>query len=134
MLKKSTLLLAILALLLGFTSCSKKELTTEQKLGRYWNFSPKNPINAADTAHFLSLKSDKTFQIYRGADTNTGTWKVVDDKQLALYSPLQNLETDIDSIVQSFDNNGNATIHYYKNEDMVATYSNNQLKVSLPIN
>jgi CNT family concentrative nucleoside transporter len=126
MLKKSTLLLAILALLLGFTSCSKKEISLEQKLGRYWNFSPKKPNNAADTAHFLSLKSDKTFQIYRGIDTNIGTWKVIDDKQLALYSPLQNLETDIDSIVQTFDKNGEVTLHYYKNEDMVATYNNNQ--------
>lgn len=133
MLKKSTLLLAVLALLLGFTSCSKQELTTEQKLGRYWNFAPQNPNNASDTSHFLNLKIERqderqiqTFLLYRGSDTNTGKWEVINNNELVLISPLQNLETDIDSIVQSFDKNGNTTVHYYKNEDMVSTFNNNQ--------
>ena len=102
MLKKTILLFSILALLLSVTSCSKKELTTEEKLTRYWNFAPQNETTASDSVHFLSLKNinnENIFHIYRGQDTNTGTWQVVDNKELVLFSPLQNMETDVDSIV-----------------------------------
>jgi CNT family concentrative nucleoside transporter len=129
MLKKTILLFSILALLLSVTSCSKKELTTEEKLTRYWNFSPQNESTASDSVHFLSLKNinnENIFHIYRGQDTNTGTWQVVDNKELVLFSPLQNMETDVDSIVQSFDKNGEVTFHYYKQESLIGTYSNNK--------
>jgi concentrative nucleoside transporter, CNT family len=123
--------LGVLLLISLFFSCSKSSVSVEKQLIRTWDYNTEIGTNDIDSASFikfgLKIEGNDTirdFQWKINGRKDVGNWKIVDSNELILSFPLQRIETEIDSISQSFDEKGETTIFYYKDNDNVATFKN----------
>lgn len=112
-------------------SCGKKQSSIEQKLLRTWTYDITNGTEQIDSGSYIKFDIDLTddqkkhnFQWEINGRKDIGTWEIVDSNELLLKFPLQRIETDIDSISQSYDEEGNTTVYYFKENDNVATLKN----------
>ncbi len=125
--RNKLLYVVVLVALFLSQSCTKKEAPSlESHISRVWNYDTELGSANIDSATCLTLsKKDKeqTFVWEMNGRKDVGTWAIVDSNELVLMSPLQNTESAVDSIAQSFDENGNATIHYFKDNETVATFN-----------
>jgi CNT family concentrative nucleoside transporter len=122
--------IGILIALIFTQSCTTKETNIEKMLSRNWSFDTELGPSFVDSTTFLNL----SFKI-NGADTlreftsvfngrkDIGTWEIEDGNDLILASPLQNMETEIDSITQSFNDEGEVTINYFKDNETVGSFN-----------
>jgi len=108
-------------------SCSQEQsLSIESQIARVWNYDSEIGSANIDSATFLILtknENEQTFVWSMNGRKDVGTWSIVDSNELVLKSPLQNTESGVDSIAQSFDNNGKATVHYFKDNETIATFN-----------
>jgi len=109
-------------------SCTKQESTIEQRIVRTWNYDVENSLEPIDSGSYIKFEIDLTddqkkhsFKWEINGRQDIGTWEIVDSNELLLSFPLQRIETDIDSIAQSYDEKGNTTVYYFKEKDNVAT-------------
>ena len=124
-------ILAILSFLVFTSSCSKQELKIEDKIARHWQYDISKGNQELDSTVYLTIipekYGEKKFTWYLEGRKNVGTWSIKDSLFLVLETPLQDFETGIDSISQHFDENGIATIDYYKENDVVSSFNNNKI-------
>ncbi|MDB4088538.1 Na+ dependent nucleoside transporter [Flavobacteriales bacterium] len=108
-------------------SCSKPQASSiENQISRVWNYDTEIGSTSIDSATFLNLSKsndEQTFVWSMNVRKDVGTWTIVDSNELVLMSPLQNTESAVDSIAQTFDDNGNTTVHYFKENETVATFN-----------
>ncbi|MEN8928366.1 MAG: nucleoside transporter C-terminal domain-containing protein [Flavobacteriales bacterium] len=120
--------LVVLFILFLSQSCTQKQApSVEDQLIRVWNFDKEVGNTSIDSTTTLVLskkEEERTFVWSMNGRKDVGTWLVEDSNELVLMSPLQNTETGVDSIFQTFDNQGNATVHYLKDNETVATFNN----------
>jgi CNT family concentrative nucleoside transporter len=116
-------------------SCTKQESSIEQRLVRTWNFDTANSSENIDSGSYIKFEIDLTddqkkhsFKWEINGRKDIGTWEIVDSNELLLSFPLQRIETDIDSIAQSYDEEGNTTVYYFKENDNVATLKDGKFK------
>ena len=116
----------LFALFLSQSCTTKQAPSIEKQLTRVWNFDTQLGSSAIDSATSLVLSKngeEQTFVWTMNGRKDVGTWTVIDSNELILMSPLQNTESSVDSISQSFDENGKATVHYFKDNETVATFN-----------
>jgi CNT family concentrative nucleoside transporter len=108
-------------------SCSKQQdPSIETQIARVCNYASEIVIENIDSATSLILskkENERTFVWSMNGRKDVGTWSIVDSNELVLMSPLQNTESGVDSIAQTFDENGKATVHYFKDNETVATFN-----------
>lgn len=108
-------------------SCSEGETPSiESQIARVWDYDSETGNSSIDSATFLILskkENEQTFVWSMNGRKDVGTWSIIDSNELVLMSPLQNTESEVDSIAQSFDDNGKATVHYFKDNETVATFN-----------
>jgi len=116
-------------------SCTKQEPSIEQRLVRTWNFDTVNSSENIDSGAYIKFEIDLTddqkkhsFKWEINGRKDIGTWEILDSNELLLSFPLQRIETDIDSITQSYDEEGNTTVYYFKENDNVATLKDGKFK------
>ncbi len=116
-------------------SCTKQETSIEQRLVRTWNYDVANGAEQIDSGSYIKFDIDLTddkkkhsFKWEINGRKDIGTWEIVDSNELLLNFPLQRIETDIDSISQSYDEEGNTTVYYFKENDNVATLKDGKFK------
>jgi len=116
-------------------SCTKQESSIEQRLVRTWNFDTVNSSENIDSGAYIKFEIDLTddqkkhsFKWEINGRKDIGTWEILDSNELLLSFPLQRIETDIDSITQSYDEEGNTTVYYFKENDNVATLKDGKFK------
>ena len=116
-------------------SCTKQESSIEQRLVRTWNFDTVNSSENIDSGAYIKFEIDLTddqkkhsFKWEINGREDIGTWEILDSNELLLSFPLQRIETDIDSITQSYDEEGNTTVYYFKENDNVATLKDGKFK------
>jgi len=116
-------------------SCTKQEPSIEQRLVRTWNFDTVNSSENIDSGAYIKFEIDLTddqkkhsFKWEINGRKDIGTWEIIDSNELLLSFPLQRIETDIDSITQSYDEEGNTTVYYFKENDNVATLKDGKFK------
>ena len=123
--------IGILIALIFTQSCTTKEPEMDQLLTRNWQYDAQKGTLPIDSNSYLnlSLKVEggdtlrEFISIFNGR-RDIGTWSIKDGNDLILSSPRQNIETGVDSITQSFDENGKVTIHYYKNNELIGSLNN----------
>lgn len=127
-------LFLLCVLFLGQSCTQKSEISVERKLARLWQYDSKNGDETIDSTSYILFKIDNEngtkinrFESNMNGRKDVGTWSIIDSTELVLSHPLQNTSTDVDSISQTFDENGNATVNYYKDEDLVGTLNNGVL-------
>ncbi len=123
--------ISVLLLISLLLSCSNNEVSVEKQLVRTWDYNTEIGTNQIDSASFikfdLKVQGNDTirdFQWKINGRKDVGSWKIIDSNELILSFPLQRIETDIDSISQSYDENGETTVFYFKDNDNVATLKN----------
>lgn len=107
-------------------SCTNNKISVEDQISRVWNYDSQIGSNSIDSSTSLVLskkQEEQTFVWKMNGRTDVGTWSIVDESELVLMSPLQNTETGVDSIFQTYDEKGKATIHYLKDNETVATFN-----------
>ncbi|MEN8787705.1 MAG: nucleoside transporter C-terminal domain-containing protein [Flavobacteriales bacterium] len=116
-------------------SCTKQETSIEQRLVRTWAYDIANGTEQIDSGSYIKFDIDLTddknkhsFKWEINGRKDIGTWEIVDSNELLLNFPLQRIETDIDSISQSYDEEGKTTVYYFKENDNVATLKDGKFK------
>lgn len=127
-----TPLVALLFIFLTY-SCSKKNTSVEQKLVRTWSYNSAKGTSQIDSNSYikfdLKIEGKDTLRDFLweiNGRRDIGAWEIKDSNELFLSFPLQRIETEIDSISQSFDENGETTVYYFKDNDNVATLKNGE--------
>ena len=129
--KNNLILLAVIFGMFFTQSCSGDKPSVEKQITRLWSYDTSNGSPEIDSTSYLKISIDtrgkdtiRNFESVLAGRRDVGTWKIEGNDELVLSSPLQNMETEVDSITQSFDENGNTKVHYYKENDEVATLEN----------
>ena len=111
-------------------SCKEKDDSLENRLVKSWSYDVNTGILNIDSNSFLNffieIKNGDTlrhFESMMNGRRDIGTWEISDSTRLTLSSPLQNFETGIDSISQSFDKNGDVKINYLKDNEIVTSFT-----------
>ena len=133
--KNFLFIITILSVIIFTSSCSKEEKKLEEKITRHWQYDISKGNQELDSTVYLNIKKPnkndnniQNFEWFLDGRKNVGTWKIIDSsKLLILEYPLQNFETEIDSVSQYFDDNGNTTIDYYKENDIVSSFKDNKI-------
>ncbi|MGB1039632.1 MAG: Na+ dependent nucleoside transporter N-terminal domain-containing protein, partial [Flavobacteriales bacterium] len=129
--KKSLIYLVVILGVFLSQSCSQNKTPIENQLARVWQVDIANTSSVKDSNSFLKLSIENDVQKFVSqfnGRKDLGTWRIEDSNVLILSSPLQNMESTVDSVTQVFDENGEITVQYFKDNDKIASFSDGKFQ------
>lgn len=131
--KKFHLLFVLLfGISLLFTSCSKEAPTKENTLSRLWTFSS-STMGLKDSSNFFKFSTNqdgsKDFSFFIEGEDSKGKWELTDSSNVLTLTSFAKIgDLQIDSVVQTADEDGDAIIQYYHQNEKISTITKNGIK------